>query len=109
MERFSSVRTLYRRILRLHRTLPHPSMKILGDRYVKKEFRIHCADPFAPGSSLNPPTGEQWKMFGKSWLQYADQLEEQDIGIRMSRQQKATLTREQQLKLKELRDNLKGG
>lgn len=31
---------LYRRILRLHRTLP-PELRLLGDEYVKSEFRAH--------------------------------------------------------------------
>ncbi|XP_058381947.1 succinate dehydrogenase assembly factor 3, mitochondrial isoform X2 [Diceros bicornis minor] len=36
----SRVRTLYRRILLLHRALP-PDLKALGDQYVKDEFRRH--------------------------------------------------------------------
>ncbi|XP_004470799.1 succinate dehydrogenase assembly factor 3, mitochondrial [Dasypus novemcinctus] len=36
----SRVRTLYRRILLLHRVLP-PDLKALGDQYVKDEFRRH--------------------------------------------------------------------
>lgn len=31
---------LYRRILRVHRKL-EPEMRVLGDSYVKKEFRAH--------------------------------------------------------------------
>lgn len=34
------VKTLYRRILTLHRTLPI-TLKALGDQYVKDEFRRH--------------------------------------------------------------------
>ncbi|KAM4874709.1 succinate dehydrogenase assembly factor 3, mitochondrial [Thomomys bottae] len=34
------VRSLYRRILLLHRVLP-PDLKALGDQYVKDEFRRH--------------------------------------------------------------------
>ncbi|XP_054847712.1 succinate dehydrogenase assembly factor 3, mitochondrial [Eublepharis macularius] len=36
----SRVRTLYRRILQLHRALPL-ELKTLGDQYVKEEFRRH--------------------------------------------------------------------
>ncbi|XP_017523668.3 succinate dehydrogenase assembly factor 3, mitochondrial [Manis javanica] len=36
----SRVRSLYRRILLLHRVLP-PDLKALGDQYVKDEFRKH--------------------------------------------------------------------
>lgn len=36
----SRVRSLYRRILQLHRVLP-PDLKSLGDQYVKDEFRRH--------------------------------------------------------------------
>ncbi|XP_076769825.1 succinate dehydrogenase assembly factor 3, mitochondrial isoform X2 [Arvicanthis niloticus] len=36
----SRVRSLYRRILQLHRALP-PDLKALGDQYVKDEFRRH--------------------------------------------------------------------
>lgn len=35
-------RRLYRRLLRLHRSLP-PALRDLGDRYVKEEFRRHKA------------------------------------------------------------------
>ncbi|EGV99018.1 Protein ACN9-like, mitochondrial [Cricetulus griseus] len=36
----SRVRSLYKRILQLHRALP-PDLKALGDQYVKDEFRRH--------------------------------------------------------------------
>lgn len=38
----SRVRSLYRKILLLHRTLPL-HLKALGDQYVKEEFRRHKA------------------------------------------------------------------
>lgn len=32
---------LYRRILRIHRKKLDPTMRVLGDEYVKSEFRAH--------------------------------------------------------------------
>lgn len=40
VQHVSRVRSLYRRILLLHRVLP-PDLKALGDQYVKDEFRKH--------------------------------------------------------------------
>ena len=32
---------LYRRLLRAHRKFLAPEMRILGDKYIKNEFRLH--------------------------------------------------------------------
>ncbi|NXA41065.1 SDHF3 factor, partial [Eudromia elegans] len=38
----AAARSLYRRVLRLHRALP-PALRALGDRYAGEEFRRHKA------------------------------------------------------------------
>ncbi|KAM9307517.1 succinate dehydrogenase assembly factor 3, mitochondrial [Gastrophryne carolinensis] len=59
------VRSLYRRILLLHRTLPL-HLRILGDQYVKDEFRRH--------KSVSPAEA---KLFLEEWQVYAETLWEQ--------------------------------
>ncbi|KAJ1162113.1 hypothetical protein NDU88_002591 [Pleurodeles waltl] len=59
------VRSLYKRILLLHRALPL-DLKTLGDQYVKDEFRRH--------KSANPT---ETKRFMKEWESYASMLAQQ--------------------------------
>ncbi|XP_069485476.1 succinate dehydrogenase assembly factor 3, mitochondrial [Ambystoma mexicanum] len=59
------VRSLYKRILLLHRVLP-VELKALGDQYVKDEFRRH--------KSVNPAEARQ---FLKEWESYASVLGQQ--------------------------------
>ncbi|KAM5157376.1 succinate dehydrogenase assembly factor 3, mitochondrial isoform 2-T3 [Mantella aurantiaca] len=61
----SRVRSLYRKILLLHRTLPL-HLKALGDQYVKEEFRRH--------KHIQPAEA---KLFMKEWESYAAMLWEQ--------------------------------
>ncbi|XP_040208227.1 succinate dehydrogenase assembly factor 3, mitochondrial [Rana temporaria] len=61
----SRVRSLYRKILLLHRTLPL-HLKALGDQYVKEEFRRHKA--------VGPAEA---KLFMKEWESYAAMMWEQ--------------------------------
>ncbi|XP_075867616.1 succinate dehydrogenase assembly factor 3, mitochondrial [Nelusetta ayraudi] len=61
----SSVRSLYKRILVLHRFLPI-DLKALGDQYVKDEFRRH--------KSASP---EEVKRFMKEWEIYKNTLQSQ--------------------------------
>ncbi|XP_068094593.1 succinate dehydrogenase assembly factor 3, mitochondrial [Hyperolius riggenbachi] len=61
----SRVRSLYKEILLLHRTLPL-HMKALGDQYVKDEFRRH--------KNVGPAEA---KLFVKEWEGYAALLLEQ--------------------------------
>jgi len=57
--------SLYKSILRAHdRYLPSPSMKQLGDAYVKSEFRLH--------KSAKP---EQAAMFFTEWDKYLEHVE----------------------------------
>ncbi|XP_062973288.1 succinate dehydrogenase assembly factor 3, mitochondrial [Elgaria multicarinata webbii] len=61
----SQVRTLYRKILQLHRELPL-ELKALGDQYVKDEFRRH--------KSVGP---EEAQRFLQEWENYAAMLWQQ--------------------------------
>ncbi|XP_071941251.1 succinate dehydrogenase assembly factor 3, mitochondrial-like [Antedon mediterranea] len=59
------VRSLYKRILKLHHGLPI-EMKAIGDQYVKSEFKNH-----------KTAKEEEVKIFIAEWMNYAKQLEEQ--------------------------------
>ncbi|XP_069816724.1 succinate dehydrogenase assembly factor 3, mitochondrial [Dendropsophus ebraccatus] len=61
----SQVRSLYKKILLLHRTLPL-HLRALGDQYVRDEFRRH----------KNVPQAEA-KVFMKEWEGYAAMLWDQ--------------------------------
>ncbi|KAG7501012.1 succinate dehydrogenase assembly factor 3, mitochondrial [Solea senegalensis] len=61
----SKVRSLYKRILVLHRFLPL-DLRALGDQYVKDEFRRH------KGAS-----SEEARSFMTEWEQYKDTLQTQ--------------------------------
>ncbi|XP_036421831.1 succinate dehydrogenase assembly factor 3, mitochondrial isoform X2 [Colossoma macropomum] len=61
----SRVRSLYKRILMLHRFMPI-DLRALGDQYVKDEFRRH--------KSASP---EEVKHFMKEWEDYKDTLQAQ--------------------------------
>ncbi|KAF1810636.1 ACN9-domain-containing protein [Eremomyces bilateralis CBS 781.70] len=56
---------LYRRILRAHRRKLHPDMRMLGDQYVKSEFRAH--------KTVENPV--HIIGFLSEWQQYAQALE----------------------------------
>ncbi|XP_014670669.1 PREDICTED: succinate dehydrogenase assembly factor 3, mitochondrial-like [Priapulus caudatus] len=63
------VRTLYKRILRLHRGL-NPELRAMGDEYAKAEFKRHMkASP------------EQTVKFVKAWVDYAFTLSKQLSGM----------------------------
>ncbi|CAL8295508.1 unnamed protein product [Merluccius merluccius] len=61
----SRVRSLYKRILLLHRFLPI-DLKALGDQYVKEEFRRHTRVSLQEGTS-----------FMAEWESYKDTLQTQ--------------------------------
>ncbi|KAF1333619.1 Protein acn9 mitochondrial, partial [Globisporangium splendens] len=89
---------LYRRILTLHKKKLAPHMRILGDQYVRDEFKRHkdAAPKFVP-------------LFMKEWQQYeAFMSQKQDtFGKELSTEEKALLDDEQQEKLKSLKDAAK--
>nr|XP_003222170.1 PREDICTED: succinate dehydrogenase assembly factor 3, mitochondrial [Anolis carolinensis]XP_008110765.1 PREDICTED: succinate dehydrogenase assembly factor 3, mitochondrial [Anolis carolinensis] len=100
----SRVRTLYRKILQLHRALPL-ELKALGDQYVKDEFRRH--------KSVGP---EEAQKFLQEWENYAAVLWEQAgqhaqsssgrprFGSHLSEEKLHALRDEQVGQLKELMD-----
>ena len=57
---------IYRHILKLHRLLPS-EMRVLGDNYVKTEFRLH----------RKVRDAKFIETFYSEWTQYAEQLLEQ--------------------------------
>lgn len=57
--------SLYREILRTHRSLPGP-MKELGSAYAREEFRLHLRS--------DKIQEKQWREFMSSWEQYVDSL-----------------------------------
>ena len=57
--------SLYREILRTHRTLPS-HMKELGSAYAREEFRLHLRS--------DKIQEKQWREFISSWEQYVDSL-----------------------------------
>ncbi|KAG8005003.1 Succinate dehydrogenase assembly factor 3 [Nibea albiflora] len=61
----SAVRSLYKRILVLHRFLPI-DLRALGDQYVKDEFRRH-----------KQASAEEVKSFMTEWENYKDTLQTQ--------------------------------
>ncbi|XP_063777419.1 succinate dehydrogenase assembly factor 3, mitochondrial isoform X2 [Pseudophryne corroboree] len=97
----SQVRSLYKKILFLHRTLPL-HLKALGDQYVKDEFRKH--KNVAPAEA---------KLFMKEWESYAGILWQQakeglnpdkrnQYGAPLSKQKLDALSEEQIGQLHEL-------
>ncbi|GCB72757.1 succinate dehydrogenase assembly factor 3, mitochondrial [Scyliorhinus torazame] len=75
--RLGRVRALYKRILLVHRLLP-PNLRVLGDRYVREEFR------------RNRVAGvQEANRFMEEWEAYADLLQEQVTQSVMSPMQSA--------------------
>merc|ERR1712238_132388 len=92
--------TLYRTILRLHRTkLPGP-MRSLGDAYVKKEFKLH----------YKPNVEEKQRMmFVREWNSYVDTIGAQEsvVGKSMSDDQMGKLNDQQKMQLDNLEKTAK--
>jgi len=91
----SKVLALYRNILRLHRTKLDPQMRVLGDRYVREEFKLHktAKEDFVKG-------------FLNEWQQYHAMLKEREnaFGQDLSPEEQNLLDQQQQNMLKELKD-----
>lgn len=85
---------LYRNILREHRSLV-PSMRKLGDDYVKNEFRLHK-------SSTNET---HLSKFYKAWNAYLRNLQTRghSLGKDLSEKERSNLSQEQREKLEQLR------
>ncbi|XP_061738604.1 succinate dehydrogenase assembly factor 3, mitochondrial [Nerophis ophidion] len=98
----SKVRTLYKRILVLHRFMPI-HLRALGDQYVKEEFRRH--------KSASP---QQTSNFMTEWQKYKDNLQSQileasgskggslSLGVNMSEEELSDFRQEQIGQLYEL-------
>lgn len=57
--------SLYREILRVHKTQLPPPMRVLGNTYVTDEFRAHLK---------GKTTQEQWREFAVEWKNYIARL-----------------------------------
>eukprot|EP00408_Alexandrium_pacificum_P016857 CAMPEP_0171187134 /NCGR_PEP_ID=MMETSP0790-20130122/17164_1 /TAXON_ID=2925 /ORGANISM="Alexandrium catenella, Strain OF101" /LENGTH=105 /DNA_ID=CAMNT_0011652185 /DNA_START=97 /DNA_END=414 /DNA_ORIENTATION=+ len=93
-------RTLFRSIMRLHRTkLPVP-MRSLGDAYVRREFRLH----YEPGVKE-----AHRAMFLGEWHGYAQTIGGQQdvVGQELSAEQRGKLNDEQKKQLKDLEKTAK--
>ncbi|XP_068615594.1 succinate dehydrogenase assembly factor 3, mitochondrial [Brachionichthys hirsutus] len=78
----SRVRTMYKRILVLHRFLP-VDLKALGDQYVKDEFRRH-----------RRASAEEARRFMAEWQHYKDTLQAQVLDSAGERRFGADLSEE---------------
>eukprot|EP00959_Pyramimonas_sp_CCMP1952_P424911 8900050-Pyramimonas_sp.AAC.1 len=108
----SIILSLYREILRTHRTDLPPPMRALGDRYARDEFRRH-----KEGNT----TEVQWREFHSEWQKYLLQIKgvnhepvtgelTDDVFEKMTDEQKQQLARlhEQAVKVAEtLAESLK--
>ncbi|KAG7382628.1 acetate non-utilizing protein 9 [Phytophthora pseudosyringae] len=91
----AKVLALYRRILTLHRQKLEPHMRVLGDQYVRDEFKRHksAAPKFVP-------------LFVREWEQYAAAMAQKKdrFGQELSGEDKQLLDGEQKVKLRSLQD-----
>jgi hypothetical protein len=94
MESRRQALSLYRRILRLHRQKLEPVMRVLGDRYVREEFKLHknAKQEFIQG-------------FLSEWQQYHDQVaaKHSTFGQDLSMEHRRLLNEDQKKKLDDLR------
>ncbi|CAI5713204.1 unnamed protein product [Hyaloperonospora brassicae] len=94
----ANVLALYKHILALHRRQLKPHMRVLGDQYVRDEFKRHkSADPkFVP-------------LFLREWEQYAAVMDQKKdcYGQELSVADQQLLDNEQKMKLRALQDAAK--
>lgn len=57
--------SIYRQILRVHRTSMPPPLRKMGDSYLRDEYRRHKDAQTTP---------QQWKTFTLEWQKYLDML-----------------------------------
>jgi hypothetical protein len=83
----------FRGILREHRRLP-PSMRNLGDSYVRNEFKLH-----------KKAKNEHLKQFYSAWESYLESSRQKSasFGANISSDLKEQMTEEQKLKLNDLK------
>eukprot|EP01091_Cochliopodium_minus_P021114 TRINITY_DN9528_c0_g1_i1.p1 TRINITY_DN9528_c0_g1~~TRINITY_DN9528_c0_g1_i1.p1 ORF type:complete len:102 (-),score=24.68 TRINITY_DN9528_c0_g1_i1:115-420(-) len=63
-------KTIYRRILKLHKSKLPPQFKELGDNFVRNEFKLH----------LKVNDEKVLNEFKHQWILYINQIESQDDG-----------------------------
>lgn len=92
-----AILSLYRDVLRVHRQNLPPTMRALGDRYVRDEFRRH-----KEGDTTDP----QWRAFGSEWQQYVVTLRGSGAQVtgQIGRDVVESLSQEQLQQLDRLRD-----
>jgi hypothetical protein len=85
---------LYRSILKEHRNRLPPNMRTMGNSYVKNEFKLH--------KNAKP---EQLVRFFEGWTKYLEDLQGRSSGFgkKLSDEEQAVLSPEQQAKLEELK------
>ncbi|PHH63686.1 hypothetical protein CDD81_5558 [Ophiocordyceps australis] len=89
---------LYRRLLRLHRKHLPAGMRILGDEYVKAEFRAH----------RNVDNPAQLIGFLSEWQNYAQKIEgDAWVGEKIDEDKMAKMSNEQVTRLYELMQAIK--
>ncbi|XP_039197383.1 succinate dehydrogenase assembly factor 3, mitochondrial [Crotalus tigris] len=98
----SQVRTLYKKILQLHRLLPL-ELKALGDQYVKDEFRRHKSIRLQEAQHFL----QEWENYKMMLQQQANQhmqntTDQPDFGAHLSEEKLNALRHEQVGQLHEL-------
>ncbi|XP_007440973.1 succinate dehydrogenase assembly factor 3, mitochondrial [Python bivittatus] len=96
------VRTLYKKILQLHRVLP-PELKALGDQYVKDEFRRHKSISLQEAQNFL----QEWENYAMMLWQQANQhaqnaTNQPHFGAHLSEEKLNALRDEQLGQLQEL-------
>lgn len=96
-----SLTRLYRSILQLHRHLPTPTLRLLGDEYVKNEFKLHW----------KTANDAQMAEFMRSWTAYRDLLRDQIVAGQQNvgrdlDESGAPLSPEQKLDMQKMREAL---
>ncbi|EEY64386.1 uncharacterized protein PITG_02974 [Phytophthora infestans T30-4] len=94
----AKVLALYKHILTLHRQKLEPHMRVLGDQYLRDEFKRHksAASKFVP-------------LFLREWEEYAAVMADKKdrFGQELSTEDKRLLDGEQKVKLRSLQDAAK--
>ena len=95
------VLSLYRGILRCHRERVPAPMRVMGDEYVRDEFRRHWSVK---------TTEAQWRSFLQAWTEYLDKLEgrasaDQRSG-QLDEQLLSAMSEEQRMRLSELKEEI---
>ncbi|ETI39185.1 hypothetical protein F441_15009 [Phytophthora nicotianae CJ01A1] len=94
----AKVLALYKRILTLHRQKLEPHMRVLGDQYVRDEFKRHKS----AASKFVPPFMQEWEQYAAVMSDKKDRF-----GQELSAEDKKLLDGEQKVKLRSLQDAAK--